>query len=544
MSDITVFEARSILTMNPSQPRATHVAVRDGRILGVGTAQDLSGWGPSTLNRQFAQQVLLPGLVEGHSHLMAGTLWRYVYCGFFDATDPHGRVWPGLKSLAAVVAALKQAGEDNPDGSAPVVGWGFDPIYFGERRCSRSDLDQVSASRPVGVLHASGHILNVNTAALAAGGFLRSGIDHPAFPLGADGLPTGELKGPEAMMPLLDHVGLSRSFLSGDETGIRDFGRLCVRAGVTSATDLAATLGDAEVATLLSLTGEENYPVRIVPLLRLIGMKPADVMARAVALKAQSTERLRLGHVKVVADGSIQGFSARLRWPGYFNGKPNGLWYTAPEAMVDAFTLGLLHGVLVHTHTNGDEATELVLDCMQQALATHPRSDHRFTLQHCQLADEAQYRRMKALGLCVNLFANHHHYWGDQHFEVTVGPERARRMNACRSALDAGVPMAIHSDAPITPMGPLFTAWCAVHRLTASGRVLGEQQQITVAEALRAITLGAAYTLRLDGEIGSIECGKRADFCVLNDDPTTQPSSALKDMRPWGTVQGGRVFQA
>jgi predicted amidohydrolase YtcJ len=117
-------------------------------------------------------------------------------------------------------------------------------------------------------------------------------------------------------------------------------------------------------------------------------------------------------------------------------------------------------------------------------------------------------------------------------------------MNACRSALDAGVPMAIHSDAPITPMGPLFTAWCAVHRLTASGRVLGHQQCITVAEALRAITLGAAYTLRLDGEIGSIECGKRADFCVLNDDPTAQPSSALKDMRPWGTVQGGRVFQA
>ena len=544
MSTITVFETRSILTMNPSQPRATHVAVRDGRILGVGSAQDVGGWGTSTLNRQFAQQVLLPGLVEGHSHLMAGTLWRYVYCGYFDATDPHGRVWPGLKSLGAVVAALQEAGQTNTDSSAPVVGWGFDPIYFGESRCSRSDLDQVSASRPVGVMHASGHILNVNTAALAAGGFLRTGIDHPAFPLGADGLPTGELKGPEAMMPLLDHVGLSRSFLSGDETGIRDFARLCVRAGVTTATDLAATLGDAEVATLLSLTGEENYPVRIVPLLRMIGMKPADVMARAVALKAQSTERLRLGHVKVVADGSIQGFSARLRWPGYFNGKPNGLWYTAPEAMVEAFSLGLLHGVLVHTHTNGDEATELVLDCMQQALATHPRSDHRFTLQHCQLADEAQYRRMKALGLCVNLFANHHHYWGDQHFEVTVGPERARRMNACRSALDAGVPMAIHSDAPITPMGPLFTAWCAVHRLTASGRVLGEQQAITVAEALRAITLGAAYTLRLDGEIGSIECGKRADFCVLNDDPTTQPSSALKDMRPWGTVQGGRVFQA
>ena len=267
-------------------------------------------------------------------------------------------------------------------------------------------------------------------------------------------------------------------------------------------------------------------------------------MDRARALAERSTERLRLGRVKIVADGSIQGFSARLRWPGYYNGRPNGLWYTAPEAIREAYTLGLKHGVQIHTHTNGDEATELVLDCMTEALAASPRADHRFTLQHCQLADDAQYRRMKSLGLCVNLFANHHHYWGDQHYTVTVGPDRAERMNACRSALDAGVPLAIHSDAPITPMAPLFTAWCAVHRLTASGRVLGEYQRISVDEALRAITLGAAYTLKLDAEIGSIECGKRADFCVLADDPSTVPAETLKDLRIWGTVQGGRVFAA
>ena len=98
--------------------------------------------------------------------------------------------------------------------------------------------------------------------------------------------------------------------------------------------------------------------------------------------------------------------------------------------------------------------------------------------------------------------------------------------------------------APITPLVPLFTAWCAVNRLTASGRVLGEHQRISVDQALRAITLGAAYTLKLDGEIGSIECGKRADFCVLDDDPTATPPDALKEVRVWGTVQGGRVFQA
>ena len=144
----------------------------------------------------------------------------------------------------------------------------------------------------------------------------------------------------------------------------------------------------------------------------------------------------------------------------------------------------------------------------------------------------------------VNLFANHHFYWGDQHRETTVGPERAERMNACRSALTHGVPFSIHSDAPITPLGPLFTAWCAVNRLTASGRVLGAHQRIGVAQALHAVTLGAAWTLKLDGEVGSIECGKRADFCVLEDDPLEAAPEALKDVRIWGTVQGGRVFPA
>ncbi|MFT4999517.1 MAG: putative amidohydrolase YtcJ, partial [Planctomycetota bacterium] len=173
-----------------------------------------------------------------------------------------------------------------------------------------------------------------------------------------------------------------------------------------------------------------------------------------------------------------------------------------------------------------------------------PSPDHRFTLQHCQLADAAQFRKMKKLDMCVNLFANHHFYWGDEHYRLTVGPERAERMNACRTALDTGVPMTVHSDAPVTPLGPLFTAWAAVNRITASGRTQGEGEKITPDEALRAVTIGAAYTLHLDNEIGSIEVGKHADFAVLEDDPTEVDGANLKDIVVWGTVQGGRLFPA
>ena len=544
MSATTVYAAKKIITMNPSRPEATHVAVREGRILGAGSYEDVAAWGEHTLDNRFADKVLMPGFVEGHAHTMEGSLWAKVYCGWFDRGDPDGRVWDGLKSIDAVIERLSAAADQLDDPDAPVSGWQLDPIYMDNIRVGRSDLDRVSTTRPVGVLHASGHILNVNTKALELAGLLKPGVDHPGIPLGDDGLPTGELKGPDAMTPVGQHVGFARSLLDADEAGLRNFAKLCVRTGTTTITDLASRMDPETVEMMLRVTDEDDYPICLVPLRFFMGLSPVDLIDEVLSLKARSTERLRMGRIKVVADGSIQGFSARLRWPGYHNGAPNGLWYIAPDQLAEILERALEAGIQVHTHTNGDQATQLLLEKFAPALQAHPNPDHRFTIQHCQLADAAQFRLAAKLGMCANLFANHHFYWGDEHYKLTVGPDRATRMNACRTALDAGVPLAIHSDAPVTPLGPLFTAWAAVNRITASGRVQGEAERITVAEALYAITLGAAYTLHMDGEVGSIETGKRADFAVLDADPTAVSPGKLKDIGVWGTVQGGRVFAA
>ena len=156
------------------------------------------------------------------------------------------------------------------------------------------------------------------------------------------------------------------------------------------------------------------------------------------------------------------------------------------------------------------------------------------------MAGEAQFRRMSALGVGVNLFANHLWYFGDAHYEATIGPDRAMRMDACRSALANRVPLTIHSDAPVTPMNPIFTAWCAANRKTPKGRVLGEYQKLTLKEALYAITLGGAYSLNMDAEVGSIETGKRADFAVLQSDPMELGAEGLKDVKVLDTVLSGR----
>lgn len=544
MSDNTVYVAKKIITMNPSRPEATHVAVRDGRILSAGSFDEVSSWGEHRLDTRFADKILMPGFVEGHAHTMEGSLWTKVYCGWFDRADPNGQVWEGVKSIDSMIERLRMADQALEDPTAAVSGWQFDPIYADNVRVDRTDLDRVSTWRPVGVLHASGHILNVNSKALELAGLLKAGVEHPGIPLGQDGLPTGELKGPEAMTPVGQHVGFARGLLDADEEGLRNFAKLCVRTGTTTVTDLASRMQPETVEMMLRVTGEDDYPVCVVPLRFFMGLSPEALISEAASLEARSTERLRMGRIKIVADGSIQGFSARLRWPGYHNGAPNGLWYIAPDQLGEILERALEAKIQVHTHTNGDQATQLLLEKCAAALQKHPHPDHRFTIQHCQLADAAQFRQAAKLGMCANLFANHHYYWGDEHYKLTLGPDRATRMNACRTALDSGVPLAIHSDAPVTPLGPLFTAWSAVNRITASGRVQGEAERISVGEALHAITMGAAYTLHMDGEVGSIETGKRADIAVLEADPTACSPGQLKDIAVWGTVQAGRVFAA
>ncbi len=189
----TIYRTKKILTMNPARPVATHVAVRDGRILGAGSLEELTGWGEHRLDDRFADKVLTPGFVEGHSHAFEGAVWRYVYCGWFDRMAPDGTVWPGARSIDEVVARLAQEEKKLGDATIPLTGWGLDPNYFDNRSMTRADLDRVTKDRPIGIMHASFHILNVNTKALDLAGLLKGGVNHPAIPLGADGLPTGEM---------------------------------------------------------------------------------------------------------------------------------------------------------------------------------------------------------------------------------------------------------------------------------------------------------------------------------------------------------------
>lgn len=540
---VQVFVARRVITMNPAQPFATHVAVRDGRILAIGGLDEIGDLGPVELDTRFADSVVLPGFVEGHSHLFEGAVWRDPYVGFFDRRAPDGRVVPGLKSIDAVVARLREVAAETASSDAPITAWGFDPIYFGGRRMNLADLDAVSRERPVVITHASIHIMNVNSKAMALAG-LDASTDLDGLVRGLQGEPTGELLGPEAMGHIRRRVVADAFGRKLDADAMARFGDLARQAGVTTATDLVSDMSDEIVETYRTVSADPAFPLRMAPALAARFFGVPEGVARWQQLQALGSDTLHFGLVKLVVDGSIQGFTARVRWPGYHNGAPNGLWYVAPSELGGIIEAYHRAGALLHIHTNGDEATELAVDMLERTLIAQPRPDHRHTLQHCQMPDPALFRRIKSLGLCCNLFANHLYYWGEEHIAQTMGLARAMRMDACGTALRMGIPLAIHSDAPVTPLAPLFTAWCAVMRLTSAGRVLGEGERISVADALRAITLGAAYTLKLDHLVGSLEVGKFADFAVLAEDPLDVEPMRLKDIAVLATVRGGDVFPA
>jgi predicted amidohydrolase YtcJ len=525
--------------MDPNRPTATHVAVKGDRILAVGGADCADQWGDVTNDLSLSDFILTPGFVEGHAHMMAGAIWDFAYAGYHDRIDPDGKLWSGKGNLNNVMGDLSEYEKTLLD-DQPLVGWGLDPIFLQDERLSRKHLDQISETRPIAVLFSNFHLMCVNSKTLEVVGYSNETNAEGVIKDDA-GHPTGELQEMAAMFPVMRRLGIDFRSLSQTEPAIRSYAKVCQRAGVTTVTDLFSTLTDDDVTTLTRITGEAQFPVRIVPALAAVGAAPAEIAQFALKLQSMSTDKLRLGAVKLMTDGSIQGWTARVKWPGYVGGQPNGLWNTPPELIYELVEEMQRVGVQMHIHVNGDEASDVSIDAIEAAGRKHPWPEARHVLQHCQMMGVDQFKRCANMGICTNIFANHIWYFGDQHAALTIGNDRAERMDAVRAALDAGVNVAIHSDAPVTPMGPLFTAWCAITRQTMSGRVLGAGQCISVEEALHAITLGAAYTLKLDHDIGSIESGKIADFAILAQDPTEGDGFALKDIEVKGTVSSGVV---
>lgn len=542
-AEITIFQAKKIVTMNPSNPEGTHIAVREGRILGVGSLEEVAGWGDYELDDTFKDQVLVPGFVEAHGHIQEGAFWEFAYVGYFDRMGADGRLRRACRSFEDIIEALKEAEAELSDPHQSLLGWQLDPIYFPGERLTKAQLDEVSTTRPIYVIHASGHMSTANSAALRKYNITKD--SGPGVVLGADGEPNGELHELAGMQLCKDEFMALIASL-GTPDAVRRYGQSARNGGVTTLTEMGAaqTDNDKTIEMLKSTVTDADFPARLVVVYStgFSTLSQEDQVKRVLSLRQESSEKLRFDHVKYLSDGSNQGFTGQILWPYYYKGEDQGFWNQNPEQIKEGVLAFHKAGLQVHCHTNGNAAVEVFLEAVEYALEQHPRFDHRHSAEHAQVTTHAQFRRMKALGMCANLFANHVHFWGDQHRDIIFGAERAKGMNACATALREGVPFSIHSDCAVTPLGGLTSMWSAVNRLTVSGKVLGEHERISAYDALHAVTLGGAYLLKMDHELGSLECGKLADFAVLDKSPLDVDPIKIKDIKVWGTVVGGKKF--
>ncbi len=267
--------------------------------------------------------------------------------------------------------------------------------------------------------------------------------------------------------------------------------------------------------------------------------KAQEIVQHIHDARTREHSKLFFPIVKLVLDGSIQGFTAVIQWPGYFTGDDHALFLVPPEQVVDLLRPIHRAHIGIHCHCNGNTTSEVFIDAIEQLISEHSWLDHRHTITHAQLITTSQMKRARNLGMLANFFVNHVWFWGDQHRDITVGPDRAQHLNPCGSADRIGLNYSVHTDAPVTPPGHLHTMWAAMQRRTPSGDVLGSSERISVDRAFHATTIDAAYQLHLDHLIGSLEVGKFADMTVLDDDPYDVDPDMVKDINIWGTILGG-----
>jgi predicted amidohydrolase YtcJ len=245
--------------------------------------------------------------------------------------------------------------------------------------------------------------------------------------------------------------------------------------------------------------------------------------------------------VKLFSDGAV--FSQLMQMSeGYLDGH-HGEWIMQPELFKQAFAKYWDAGYQIHVHQNGDAGLDLVLDTLEANLQRNPREDHRTVVVHFSYSRLDQVARIKALGAVVSVNPYYPVALADMYSKVGVGPERSHSMVRLGDLQDAGLSYSLHSDMPMAPGQPLYLMWSAVNRTTLDGNVVAPEQKITPLQALKAVTLDAAYSMKLDKQLGSIETGKFANITVLKQNPLTVDPMTIKNIEVVATVHEGRVFR-
>jgi predicted amidohydrolase YtcJ len=525
-----------IVTVHAAQPTAEAVAIAGGKIVAVGSEADvLKHKGDATVVSDLGGKTLAPGFVDGHSHFMSLVdVQTQALC----ASPPAGP----CKTVADVIAALKAVQARRKLGPGKfVMGFGYDPELLAERRApTKQELDAAFPDNPVILVHVSGHGAMLNSKALAA-------YDITA----ATPTPPGGVIGRESGSNEPDGLLFETAFLPifakvpgpGDDEilEILKAGQdMYLRNGITTAQEGATMKHQLDLLRILAERGDLKLDVVALPFIteieKVFGGRPP---ANEPAYK----HRLRIGGVKIVADGSPQGRTAAFTTPYLVPGPADQTAWRGelsfPQATLNDWVKKVYDGgATLFVHCNGDAAIDAMLEAHRFASGDDPAKPRGTVGVHSQFIRRDQLEKYRAWAITPSFFTLHCFYFGDTHV-ANRGRAQADFISPMKSARGLGIRPANHTDFNVSPLDQLFTIHTAVNRISRSGQTIGADERITPLEALEAITIDGARMYGEERDKGSIEVGKRADLVILSANPLTVPPATIETIRVEETIKDG-----
>ncbi len=516
-----------IVTMDESDSIVEAVAVKYGKIIGVGTYDDVKSFiGSDTEKIDLEGRTVTPGLIDSHCHMTSTGAAKFVTVELSQES--------GIHSIADLQKRLAERAKVTPKGEW-IYGSDEDDSKLAEKRHpTRWELDEASNDHPITVTTRGGHFFVANSKAFEVAGVTKETPDPVGGSFERDP-DTGELTGgvhekacrvivPERPKPNREQAreGAKQQLLE------------CAAAGLTCVHD---SIGASEIRAINDLRNSGELPIRVridasrdlVPELKKIGIYQGfgDDWARITA-------------IKFAWDGAISARTAAVTEP-YLN-RPGfyGVLGTTPELALKELEEAYKEGYRIVTHANGDAAIALFCDVMEVLQKKYPRDDPRNRDIHCTVINPELIERIKELDILPTIFGPYAYYHGDKLLPA-FGEERLEWMFAARSFLDAGIIVSAHSDYGAGPMPPLMGIHALVNRLTKAGKPIGQSQKITVMEALKLYTINAAYHAFDEDKFGSITPGKYADFTVYGKDILTVPTNEIIDIPIDMTIIEGKI---
>lgn len=526
-----LFYGGTIITMNESMPQVEAVLINDNRIEALGDFETLSQQINETTEKvNLNGKTMMPGFFDPHLHPD--------HCAFFEKwVDSSGFTH---HTKEEVMNELKKAVAATPKGKW-IASWGYDYALIPDLEpLTKLELDKITTDHPLIVLIQSMHTMFVNSMALEKMNITKDTPDPAGgyYQRDENGEPNGVIVEMTAEMPFglawLADQGIPLIDLIADQ--YKSF----KKHGITSAwsAGMLDWVGDDYVNKNKQLVDNNSCPIRLSYSIPYEQLRHDDVDP---VHPSENTERFQYTGVKLWYDGSPYSGSMLIE-ENYLNTPLMQDKFQVPEnhagmriySSINEFRdiLEKYHkmGLQIAVHAQGDRAVREVLNCFEDVLKKYPRSDHRHRLEHCALISKEDYVRAAELGITLSYHINHILYYGDVLKNDILGEERANVLMATKTALDNNIIFTLHSDGPMFSPNPLLMASTAVLRQTRNGTVLGADQCLSVHEALKAITINAAWQLFREKDLGSIEIGKLADFVILKNNPYEVMPEKWKDI--------------